>query len=342
MPRNILAQIIAGSHPGGAGKLFQEFAIELARIGVKQLIITRPYKERVEALRHRNIMLRTVPMGSPYLDFYSRLKIRLLLKQAKPKVVISWLQRAATFTPRSDNYTHIGRLDGYYSAKYYKSADRFVAVSPPIGEHLSAQDKLITDKLQVIPNSTMPAKNLGAERKPNGRVTIVTLSRFHRVKGYDLLIKAAVDLKGVDLLLVGEGPEERNLRDLVNSLGIGKRVRFLPWQQDINTVLASADMLAMPSRKEAFGLPLIDAWAHKKAVIASKCAGPISYIRHGQNGMLCEVGDVSTLRESIATLKEDEKLRRKLATNGYKEWKSKFSPQVMVKRWLEILKDEGL
>lgn len=344
MPENVLVQIIAGSHPGGAGKLFQEFAIEFAKRGIKQVIITRPYRERLRALRHPNIRVETVPLGSPYLDLYSRLKVRALFRRVKPRVVISWLQRWATFVPHGD-YTHIGRLDGHYSRKYYKSADKFFAVSPPIAEYFAAQDETIADAVQTIPNFTLAATGFAPKRKATKRktdITIITLSRFHKVKGYDLLIKAIVGLKGVRLLMVGEGPEEANLRNLVNSVGVAERVRFLPWQSNITAALAQADVLAMPSRMEAFGLPFIDAWAHKKAVIASKSAGPISHIRHLENGMLCEVGSVESLRQAILALLKDKALINKLAANGYNEWKRKFSPKVVVDQWMEILANEGL
>ncbi len=339
--RNLLAQVTANTHVGGAGKLFKEFVLELAELEIPQLIVLRPKSELVTELKHPNIRIATAPFANPRLDFYSRVRLRRILDEAGPTVVISWLQRAAAFVPKSRKYKHLGRLDDYYSVKYYKSAHRIFAVSPPTAEHFIAQEPEIARKVEVIPNFTMPPqkplKRLG-DKSP----TVAALGRFRTVKGYDLLIRATAELPGVNLLLAGEGKEEKNLRSLARSLGLARRVRFLPWQDDITDVLNQADILAMPSRREPFGLPFADGWSHKKAVVASKCAGPVSYIRHRHNGMLCEVGDVPTLKRAIAELLNHKALMRKVAENGHKEWLRKFSPSVIVKRWLEVLRDEGL
>ncbi len=338
---NLLAQIISDTAPGGAIKILREFALELAEAGLEQLIISPPDEKFVKSLRHPRIRTATLVFGNPRADLVGRWRVKRLLRQARPKVVISWMRRAARFVPADGGYKHFGRLDDYYPVNYYKTAHKVLGVSPPVSEFFLAQDPQTAHRVETVPNfSPPPLKPI--KRVGDKTPTVLSLGRFVPVKGYHLLIRAIAALPGVNLMLCGEGKQETELRMLARSLKVAGRVRIAPWQANITDTFNRADILAMPSIREPFGLPFTDGWAHKKAVVASVCAGPVSYMRHRHNGMLCDIDDVETLRQAIADLLADKALMRKVAENGHKEWREKFSPPVIINRWLKMFAREGL
>src|SRR3546814_2771750 len=64
------------------------------------------------------------------------------------------------------------------------------------------------------------------------------------------------------LWLAGEGPRRRALMQQAARLGLGDRVRFLGWRDDVAALLRAADVFLCPSRHEPLGNVVIEAWAH--------------------------------------------------------------------------------
>jgi len=91
------------------------------------------------------------------------------------------------------------------------------------------------------------------------RKVVLFLGRFSRVKRIDRLISAMTYLEDWDCMLVGEGPEERNLRDMADSLAPG-RVHFVPAVDHPGDCYAAADVFCLPSDYEGFPLVLAESW----------------------------------------------------------------------------------
>jgi glycosyltransferase involved in cell wall biosynthesis len=82
-------------------------------------------------------------------------------------------------------------------------------------------------------------------------------------------------------------------------------------------LLAAADIVALPSRTESFGIVFLEAWASRKPVIGA-CAGAVpDLVRDGETGLLTPFGNVDALAVAIGRLLADDELARSLAERGH-------------------------
>jgi glycosyltransferase involved in cell wall biosynthesis len=146
---------------------------------------------------------------------------------------------------------------------------RLIAVSGGVAERLRAMNSALT--VDVIGNGVQPEafqtrQHLGNDVVFVGRLEIAQ-------KGLDLLLhawaQASQAVQG-QLVIAGQGPDGQRLRALAGSLGIADRVRFVGWVSGAAKfdLLASARLVAVPSRFETFGLVALEALATGTPVVA--------------------------------------------------------------------------
>ena len=147
-------------------------------------------------------------------------------------------------------------------------------------------------------------------------------------KRVDDLIKAYSEISGdfkEELVVIGSGPCEKKLKSYAISLGLEKRVRFVPFlpRSKYRSYLSKCRIFILPSAAEAFGVVIIEAMACGKPVIARKIIGPEDIIIHGHNGFLFENSD--ELKKYLQLLLSDEKLRKKLGSNARRTVETKYT-----------------
>jgi len=155
---------------------------------------------------------------------------------------------------------------------------------------------------------------------PNGEKILVHTSNFRKVKRVEDCIhifKEAYSKIPSKLLLVGDGPERRNLEDLCRQIGLCHEIRFLGKQDAIEEILAIADLFLMPSAKESFGLAALEAMACEVPVVSSDIGGISEVNIHGQTGFLSSVGDVADMAANAIKLLSDESLLAKFKANAF-------------------------
>ena len=320
-----LVQLMAGAEHGGAEAFFTRLAIALQRAGQEQRVALRPYPARIGALRAAGIATVGLPFRGGLFDFATRRGLRALIQEYRPRVVLSWMNRATSLCPRGD-FVHVARLGGYYDLKYYRGCDHLIANTHGIAAYLTANG-WSADRVHYLPNfPTVAAAGAPAltERRPDAPLALA-LGRLHRNKGFDVLLEALARAGGVHLWLAGEGPERAALERQTHKLGLDNRVRFLGWRDDVPALLAACDFLVVPSRHEPLGNTIVEAWAAERPVIASDTAGPAELIVSGESGLLVPVEDVESLASALARFAEDRALRRKLAAAGHARYAAEFS-----------------
>jgi glycosyltransferase involved in cell wall biosynthesis len=85
---------------------------------------------------------------------------------------------------------------------------------------------------------------------------------------------------------------------------------------ELEPLLAGAAVVAVPSRREGFGLVAAEAMAHGKPVVASAVGGLLDLVVDGETGLLVPPGDVEALRAALERLLGDPELRRRLGAAG--------------------------
>lgn len=168
------------------------------------------------------------------------------------------------------------------------------------------------DRLHWLPN----AVDLSHYRKRpdevrqvdvHGRSTLLFVGRLEPDKALDVLLEAwsrslGRGTAGWRLRLVGEGGQEAYLRDLTRSLGIESSVEFVGEIPLVEDELWGADASVLPSLREGLSNALLEAMAAGLPVIATRVSGSEDFIRTGENGWLCEPGDVASLTAALDAL----------------------------------------
>ncbi len=172
---------------------------------------------------------------------------------------------------------------------------------------------------------------------------LVQVARFElEKKGQDLLLRAirrCLDLGyPVECSLVGmvtPSMEDQFLRlnELINKLELSHHVHLLTNRTDVPIILLDQDVFILPSRKEGFGLVIIEAMASGLPVIASNLDGPAELICTEENGLLFEPENPEHLASLIIRLHKDVGFRNSLAQKGYQSAQS-YSIETMTFEYL--------
>jgi glycosyltransferase involved in cell wall biosynthesis len=206
----------------------------------------------------------------------------------------------------------------------YRSADALVSVSADLARRLERRLGIETGAIHAIHNPAEISRIVAAAAEPlpcqPTRPFIVTAGRLTRQKGHDLLIaayaasKAARDL---DLVILGEGPLEADLRAQAVALGVGDRVLFPGFQANPWVWFAHARLFVLASRWEGFGNVITEAMACGAPVLSTDCDfGPREQIAHGETGWLVAPDDVAGLAHGLDGLLADPRLLDRLARAG--------------------------
>lgn len=159
---------------------------------------------------------------------------------------------------------------------------------------------------------------------PRGSV-ILTVGRWaesERYKGVDDLIHATAQLRtaipGLHLVAVGGGDDLARLEGLASDLGARDCVHFLGGlsREELGACYARADVFALPSAGEGFGIVFLEAMAFAKPIVGAATGGATDLIEHGVNGLLVPPHDKGALAEAIKLLLLNASLRSNLGRRG--------------------------
>lgn len=156
-------------------------------------------------------------------------------------------------------------------------------------------------------------------------------------KGFEYLIKAMPhvlkEYKQVRLKIVGSGPLESNLKELIYELDLGDEVEIVKnvTDEELLMLYNSADLFVLPSivdsegNTEGLGVVLLEAMACGIPVVGSDVGGIADIIQNESIGFLVPEKDIFELSKEIIKLIEDTELLEKMGLNGYKLVKAKFN-----------------
>jgi glycosyltransferase involved in cell wall biosynthesis len=221
-----------------------------------------------------------------------------------------------------------GRLGAWAERKALEWADVVTAVSRSAAERYRS---LGFDVLHV-PNAVDPA-DLPEEGTRFFEKQVVYCGRLSREKGVDLLVDAVKRI-GANLVVVGGGPLERELRVLARG---DPRIRFtgpLPRAEALKIVKGS-DVFVLPSRHEGLSTALLEAMAMGVPVVATRVGGNPELVEHGETGLLVDP-DPEQLARAIALLLEDQGLAKRLAESAARVAKERYSWPVVYRQYLEV------
>ncbi len=178
-----------------------------------------------------------------------------------------------------------------------------------------------------------------------GRSIVLFVGRLVYYKGADVLVRAMIGVDA-DLVLIGRGPLQAELRELVSAAGIDVRVTFLAPQSDdeLCAWYHAADVFCLPSvaRSEAFGLVQIEAHAAGTPVVSTDLPTGVPYANpHGVTGLIVPPDDAAALAAALNRLLGDDELRARLGGQAQERARREFTVPRMVARTLEVYAEAG-
>jgi glycosyltransferase involved in cell wall biosynthesis len=187
----------------------------------------------------------------------------------------------------------------------------------------------------VIPNPLTLKPGHSSTGTSKRFLAVGRMSRLH--KGFDLLIDAfrlfAQNDREWKLDIVGEGPEEERLREMIADYALEQRVTLHPFTNSIQDYYSQAQVYVLSSRWEGFGLVLVEAMAHGLPVVSSDL--PTSLEIMGSFGLYFRNGNAEELaaRLTDATRLDDWPAIQAEARHIAR----RFSTDRIVSQWLQTL-----
>ncbi|MDX9975459.1 MAG: glycosyltransferase family 4 protein [FCB group bacterium] len=165
-------------------------------------------------------------------------------------------------------------------------------------------------------------------------------ARLVAAKGHEFLFRAVAQLQrelpSLRVLALGQGPLEASLKQLAGELGIGSRVVFAGFRNDMARCVQAYDICVQPSIDcDTSSFTMKEAMAAEKPVVASDYGGLTEIIDEGREGFIVPAGTVEPLAEALGRLASDANLRRQMGGAGRRRVLRDFSVEVFANRTLE-------
>jgi glycosyltransferase involved in cell wall biosynthesis len=228
-----------------------------------------------------------------------------------------------------------------------RSADSIVACSNDLRRKLCEFEPSVAQRICTIPNGIdfdQFESEATTHTEDSGLGSfILSVGTFERQKGQDLLVNAFArvrrELPAIRLVMIGRtGAALDDLRSMIADAGLGESVTLIenlthaqvvPWMQQ-------ASVFVLPSRREAFGIVLLEAAACRKPVVASRVGGIPEVIEDGRTGLLVPPEDVQALADAILRIYREPGEASRLAQNLHDHVKSSFTWQNAARRYLVL------
>ncbi|TAH00758.1 MAG: N-acetyl-alpha-D-glucosaminyl L-malate synthase BshA [Sphingobacteriales bacterium] len=267
----------------------------------------------VDVIRNHNLDLLHVHYAIPHAAAAYMAK-KILQEEGRDIPVITTLH--------GTDITLVGKDKTYAPVVAFSinQSDAITAVSDNLRQETFRTFRIEKD-IQVIHNfvdvERFTRKPIDAFRKviaPNGERIILHASNFRKVKRVQDVIKvfqAVNQQKPSKLLLVGDGPERPGAEEMCREMGICDDVRFVGKQQDMEEIMAVADLFLLPSEYESFGLAALEAMAAGAPVVSTNAGGLPEIIEQGVCGFMADVGDVESMANyALDILMQDNRLNQ--------------------------------
>lgn len=266
-------------------------------------------------------------------------------------VLAKVLAKRKVFLLQSRHMTMTRFKDDFYHKWLYKNIDVIHAVTQQVKEQLqkfipqSVQPKLEMVYLgvsEVVIDKEIVNKL--KEKDALGDAFIVGIvGRIEEAKGQSLLIDALSQLKALHIkaLIVGHTMDDSYLNGLkarVIDLGLDNNVIFTGFTKNINEYFQLCDVSVLATKKETFGLVVIESMLNKVPVIAVNNGGPLEIIDDGQDSLFFD-RTAEDLAKKITLLYEDKELKNNLSVNGYKKIKYRFDKETQMQKMLELVNE---
>lgn len=327
---------------GGSGVVASELAIGLAKKGHEIHIVSYAPPFRLRSF-HQNIFIHEVGIASYPLFKYPPYALGLATKlvelveaydlelihahYAVPHAASAYLAKQILnsqlikiiTTLHGTDITLVGSDQSFRRVIKFtiEKSDGVTAVSDYLKQQ-TIREFDIQREIRVIHNFIDPVRPAQLRSQcnresyaPHGEKILIHASNFRPVKRVGDVVRIFAEVHAripAKLILIGDGPEQPFIQQLIKDLKLSADVYFLGEQDHLEPLFFCADLFLLPSEQESFGLTALEAMNCSVPVIATETGGLPEVIKHGETGYLYPVGEIKKMAEkSIELLSNPEK-----------------------------------
>jgi glycosyltransferase involved in cell wall biosynthesis len=201
--------------------------------------------------------------------------------------------------------------------------------------------------VRVIPNplpqDLLTAAHATRNRTDSNIVRVLSMARLVAGKGVDIIVRAMAELpENVHLTIAGDGDQRVELQQLVDYLGLNKRVQFAGWVSgyEKQKLLDDADIFCLPSTYDAFPMSMAEAMANGVPVVAVRWGGIPDMMAHEVAGILVDQAQPEAIANAIGKLLDDT-VRLRMGVDA-KRWILGISePEQVGKQLMDVVDELG-
>lgn len=311
---------------------------------VKYIKLNLPFKAKKKLIKI---------LEAPYVEVKRYIKIRRIIREFNPDIVIPFLEMAEILTIPNcvslnipfcvsirNDYSKYFNYMKIFSKLFYKKASLVVCQTEEVKRSIT---NIIKCNATVIPNP-LDETTYCNEISTDKRNIIINVGRLTSQKNQTLLIKAfskvANEIDDIELYIYGKGILKNQLQLLIDELGLSDKV-FLKGTI-INAIKENNDakLFVMSSDYEGFPNTLVEAMANGIPVISTdfNTGAARELLKYGECGWLTEVGDIDKLALVIKEAILNEDIANKKAINGLYV-REMLDANKIANEWLTKLKE---
>lgn len=234
------------------------------------------------------------------------------------------------FSPHFKRNSWKERLRYWLASFIIRRGYAFRAVSQRIKRSLESRIKNYESRVMVLPifvdrgsiAAAKPNFNLH-EKYPEFDFIILMVSRLAREKNIGLALEAfrrlIAEFPKTGLVIVGDGPERRNLQLTTNNLQLTDNVRFEGWQSDTISYYKTADLYLLTSNFEGYARSVVEAAAAGSPIVMTDVGVAGEIIRNGETGRIVGVGDAQALFGALLEARRNYPVMKDMAERAKRE-----------------------
>ena len=364
-PRPRVLQLLATGGNGGAQESYTGLLLRLDRSAYEVRSLSLSRGSAVQRLHRLGLEVDVIDEADDeaavreLAAYLRREEIDLLHAHMYRAEVIGTRAAVAAGTPVVMATVHSSRVrspeDVVALAALTPAMDRLIVPSAAIEAKVRHEGRGGT-AFTVIPNGVdlarfdLPLASCALRREfgiPGGAPLLGVIARLEPEKGHRYLVAAMPAILQVAtdawLVIVGEGSLDSELRAQVAALPAPARDRvvFTGRREDVASITGELDIAVLPSLREAQGISILEAMAHRRPVVASAVGGIPEVLTDGLDGLLVPPADPAPLADACIRLACSPDLRTRLGEAGRTTVETRFSLDAMVRR-IEAAYDEEL
>lgn len=176
----------------------------------------------------------------------------------------------------------------------------------------------------------------------------ISVGRLAKEKNFPLLIKAFSRVTSsyphIHLTIVGGGGEYQSLQQMITKLHTTSRITLTGTlsRKEVRNKLHTADAFVLTSNYEGWGLVFIEAFAAGLPIITTKVSSTGQLVIDQHNGIVVPVGDQLGIETAFVTMITNPSLGYQMAKSGQKRIIDNYSPEIVIKEWVNGLQTTGL